>query len=355
MRFLSPAALCRTDDALLESLRQGKDLRRVAGSAVAAICLGAGAYGVAFGIWRGPEQALYSAAKLPVLLLAVALCTVGLGSMFAMVLRSRLTLERTWVCMLLSLAVAATVLLALAPVGIALDLLVPQPDPGLVGLTPTDPRLGGAHSVGRALLLMHTAAVAAAGTAGVARLRSLLLRLGLEAPVVRRVLSSWIAAQFCVGSQLCWLLRPFFGTAEAPPSFLPDHALRGNFFDAVAVLMRSTFGALAPLVLASVGVGATIALLRSLHGGQAWVTFEVDRAGLVVVGAHRRIVAWNQVVTAVAEGAVVVVDLAPDETLGAERLRMACDGDADAQALSRQVWAACHGGADGPYRRYAMG
>jgi hypothetical protein len=351
--WLSPAALCRLDGALLESLRRAKGLPAVARSAVVAILVGGGAYGVAFGAWRAPAQALYSAVKLPVLFLAVALCTAGLGGMLALLLRSRLTLEQTGVCMLLSFAVTATVLAALSPVAIAIDLLVPPPDPGLLGFEQTDPRLFDAHSVGSALLLMHTALVAAAGTTGVARLHTLLLGLGLERSVARRVLSSWIAAQFCAGSQLCWLLRPFFGAAEVTPSFLPAHALRGNFFEAVAALMNTTFGPMAPLALVCAGLAAVGILAQSLHGGPTWVAFEVDSTGLWIVGAERRLVAWNDVTSAMAEGADVTVDLAANETLGTERWRMACESGADAQALSRRITTARCGVEAGPFRTLA--
>jgi hypothetical protein len=347
-------SLCRADDSLLESLRQGRDLGRVGRSAITAICLGGAAYGIAFGAWRGPVQAAYSAVKLPALFLAVAVCTVGLGGMFALLLRSRLSLAQTWICMLVSFAVTAIVLLALAPVGMAFALLVPPPDPHFVGLSPSDPRLATAHAVGKALLLMHTAAVAAAGTIGVARLRDVLLGLGLELPVARRVLTSWIAAQFCVGSQLSWLFRPFLGAAEATPTFLPDHALRGSFFEAVAQSATSTFGPAAPLVFVAAGVVATTALVQTFREESAWAKLEVEIGGLVVTRhLRRRVLPWSRVATVTSAGVVVKVALAPDETLGVERFQTSCASEADAQALCRLISAASLDPENGPFRRYA--
>src|ERR1700722_314294 len=107
MTGLGWAALCRLDDRLLERLRRGEELPRVLVAAVGTILAGGAAYGVAFGIWRAPEQALYSAIKLPALMLSVALCTVGLGGICAILLRARLALGQTPVCLLLSFAVTS--------------------------------------------------------------------------------------------------------------------------------------------------------------------------------------------------------------------------------------------------------
>jgi hypothetical protein len=349
-------SLCGADDALVESLRQGRHLGRVGRSAVTAIALGGAAYGVAFGAWRGPVQALYSAAKLPAVFMAVAVCTVGLGGMFALLLRSRLTWAQTWTCMLVSFAVTAIVLLAMAPAGLAFALLVPPPDPGLVGLAPADPRLASAHATGRALLLMHTAAVAFAGTIGVARLRDVLLGLGLDPSVARRVLTSWIAAQFCVGSQVSWLFRPFLGADEVTPSFLPEHALRGTFFEAIGQAAHSTFGPAAPFVLVVAGVVTTGALLQALHEESGWSKLDVEIGGLVVIrGTRRRVLPWTRVAVVSAEDVVVRVELVADETLGTERFRTACSSEADAQALSRLISTARLDAGNGPFRRSGFG
>ncbi len=291
-------------------------------SAIATIIVGAGAYGLAFGIWRAPEQAAFSAVKLPALLLAVALCTIGLGAMLAMLLRSKLSLRQTAVCMLLSFAVTSAVLGAVAPMSIALDLLVPPPNPA---------KLAASLSVGRALLLLHTTAVAGAGVAGVVRLRTLLGRLGLEHAVARRVLVSWISAQFLVGSQLSWLLRPFFGEPRVRPTFFADHVLRGSFFDAVAMLMRSTFGAAAPFVFAASAIGLAITLVTMLRAEAKEVSVEMGGAGLLVEGA---LVRWCDIATVRCSGAAITIDLVADETLERETLRVPCKDASAAHALA---------------------
>jgi hypothetical protein len=328
MTLLRPTALCRLDEGLLERIRRGDDLRGVVLLAIGTILVGAGAYGVAFGIWRAPEQALYSAIKLPALLLSVALCTVGLGGMLAMLLRSRLSLGQTAVCMLLSFAVTSAVLGALAPVSIAFDLLVPPADPA---------RLAASLPVGRALLLLHTTVLAGAGVTGVLRLRLLLARLGLDHSVARRLLVSWISAQFLVGSQLCWLFRPFFGEPDVRVRFFAEHALRGSFFDAVARLMGSTFGPLAPVVFALFATASAATLVNMLRVTPSEVSVDVGSAGLAVKGATRRVVTWREIALVRAEGSRVTIDLRADETLGRGTLRVVCESGEAAAELARRI------------------
>ena len=307
------------DDTLIERVRRGEGMRGITASAIARIVMGAGAYGIAFGVWRAAEQALYSALKLPLMLLLVAVCTMGLGAMFAMMLRSRLSLRQTSACMLLSLAVTSIVLGSVAPISIALALVVPA----------------GAPRVGHALLLWHVVVLAAAGTAGVVRLRALLARLGLEHVVARRVLVSWITAQFLVGSQLCWLLRPFFGEVGVRPTLFAHDVLRGNFFSAVATLMRSTFGAAAPAVFALAALAALVMLMTALAPDGHEVGVELGRGGLAV--SDGRTIGWSEVVSVRCEGLLVLVELAPDETLARETLRVRQPNHDASRSLARRI------------------
>ena len=98
MPFVGASALARLDAALVERIRRGDRLGAILASSIAAIVIGAGGYGIAFGIWRAPEQALYGAIKLPLLFLATSACTIALSGMLAMLLRARLSLAQTAVC-----------------------------------------------------------------------------------------------------------------------------------------------------------------------------------------------------------------------------------------------------------------
>ena len=223
MRRLGASALVRLDDSLVERIGRGEGLGAVVASSIATIVVGAGAYGVAFGFWRAPAQAAYSALKLPLLFLAVAACTIGLGAILALLLRARLSFAQTTVSTLLSFAVASALLGASSPIALLVSVTVPPPDPAVLGLAADDPRAAPSMAVAQALLLLHVFVVACAGTAGVARVRALLLRLGNDQGVTRRVLVAWTAAQFFVGAQLSWFLRPFFGRPHLPPTFTDDH------------------------------------------------------------------------------------------------------------------------------------
>jgi hypothetical protein len=119
IRLIAPSALARLDDALIDRIRRGEALGEVLASSLAAIVIGAGAYGVAFGIWRAPEQRLYAAIKLPLLFLAAFACTTPIVAMLAMLLGARLSLAQTAVSIALSFAIGATLIS-----WIALQLLV---------------------------------------------------------------------------------------------------------------------------------------------------------------------------------------------------------------------------------------
>ncbi len=51
--------------------------------------------------------------------------------------------------------------------------------------------------------------------------------------IARRVLMAWLAVNLFLGSQLCWILRPFIGSPSLPVEFLRTEAFRGNFYETV--------------------------------------------------------------------------------------------------------------------------
>jgi hypothetical protein len=96
------------------------------------------------------------------------------------------------------------------------------------------------------------------------------------------------------------------------------------------------------------------ALLQALHEESGWARLEVEAGGLVAIrGTRRRVVPWSRVANATAEGVVVKVELFADETLGVERLRAACTGEAEAQSLARLIVTASLDAGNGPFRRHA--
>ena len=81
--------------------------------------------------------------------------------------------------------------------------------------------------------LTQVVIVAFAGIAANARLLRSLEALSGSRPVARRVLFAWLAGNLFLGSQLCWILRPFIGSPGLPVEFLRQNALQGNFYETI--------------------------------------------------------------------------------------------------------------------------
>ena len=193
---------------------------RYPGACILVILGGSGLYGSTVGLWRSQEQALYTAIKIPGLILLTCAGNAILNGMLAQLLGSALSFRQTWNAILLSFAAASIILGAFAP--IALFVLCNTPP-----LSATNAVVG--HSV---MLLMHVFLIACAGILG----NRLLLRSlnFLSAPTIaRHVLFGWLVGNLLLGSQLAWVLRPFIGSPELIVQFLRPDPLRGNFYEAV--------------------------------------------------------------------------------------------------------------------------
>ena len=104
------------------------------------------------------------------------------------------------------------------------------------------PMAGAARGTGYALIqLSQVAVIAFAGIVANFRLLQLLRHFAGSGAVAGRVLFAWLAGNLLLGTQLTWMLRPFFGTPSLPVEFLRSDALRGNFFEAVAYNLRFLF------------------------------------------------------------------------------------------------------------------
>jgi predicted membrane-bound spermidine synthase len=91
-------------------------------------------------------------------------------------------------------------------------------------------RSGGTYSF---IQVTHVAIIAFAGIIGNARLVQLLRELSGDRAIARRVLVAWLAVNLFLGSQLCWILRPFIGSPGLPVEFLRAAAFQGNFYETV--------------------------------------------------------------------------------------------------------------------------
>jgi len=229
-RSYGPAALCRMDRSLVRMMAHDVNCMRLAVPACTTILAGSILYGAAFGAWRAPAQALYSAAKMPVLIFSATLVSSLINIMLAQAMGSGLSSRQVWLCILTSLAIACALLGAISPVLFFFATQVPPPE------------APNAAAVYRALLLANTATVALAGVAGNVRLYQLLKALTGPGKVALRVLLTWIVVSGLVGCELSWVLSPFLAKPGiAIPLINPD-AFNGNFFEYLLRALRELPG-----------------------------------------------------------------------------------------------------------------
>ena len=190
---------------------------------LAVIVVGAGLFGAAVGSWRAPLQSLYTAIKLPLILLLTSLGNGLLNAMLAPLLGVNLSLRQSLLAVLMSFTIAAAILGAFSPL---LYFLIWNTPPLLAGASTN----ASAHSL---VLLCETGIIAFAGIAANARLLQLLRELSGSAGAARKVLFAWLAGNLLLGSQLAWNLRPFVGSPYLEVEFLRPNAFEGSFFEAV--------------------------------------------------------------------------------------------------------------------------
>jgi hypothetical protein len=271
------------DRSLTERIARGEGLRPIMVMATAAVLVGGGLYGFTFGMWRSVVQGVYSAVKLPLLILAVVACTVLINGLLAIVLRSRLTIRQSAVCVLLSLSITAVLLGALSPISFFFVSQVAPPLEGIAELDSTDPHYLENHRVAQLVLIFHVIVIAICGVVGNVRLFKLLEAVTGSRAVARRLLITWLAVDGFVGAQLSWLLRPFLCKPDLEPQFLRDDAFRGNFFEEIwGILFASSASVavilsllLVALVLIFFGL-AVRALVRYTPRQRAWANVADD-------------------------------------------------------------------------------
>ena len=80
--------------------------------------------------------------------------------------------------------------------------------------------------------------VACAGIVGNMRLLPMLSQWTANLGVARRVLFAWLAGNLFLGSQICWVLRPFIWEPHGPLRFISPEYLHGSFFETVFEAVR---------------------------------------------------------------------------------------------------------------------
>jgi len=228
-QFAEIGSLLRGEAAQLDLCTERRNLWRLP-VCLTVIVFGAGLYGAAMGCWRAPLQALYVAIKFPLIILLTTLGNALLNAMLAPLLGLNISLRQSMLAVLFSFTVASTILGAFSP----LTAFMVWNTPSLSGSV-NDVSIGTYNLV----QLTHVAVIAFSGVAGNLRLAQFLHRLSGNRAVVQRVLLAWLAGNLFLGSQLCWILRPFIGAPGLPVEFLRASAFKGNFYEAVfSAVMR---------------------------------------------------------------------------------------------------------------------
>jgi len=189
------------------------------------VVIGTAAFGGALGSWRARDQALYTAIKLPLILLLTALGNGLLNGIVAPLLGINLRLRQSLLAVLLSFTIAAAILGAFSPL---LWFLLWNVEP--LGTVAASPQSVTTHSF---ILVSETLMIAFAGIVANLRLARVLQDLSGSRVIARKVLFAWLAGNLLLGSQLAWILRPFVGSPTLAVQFLRPDALHGSFFESL--------------------------------------------------------------------------------------------------------------------------
>ncbi|HEY3760821.1 MAG TPA: hypothetical protein VGN23_03645 [Verrucomicrobiae bacterium] len=197
---------------------------------LAIIILGAGCYGAAMGWWRSPEQALFTAAKFPLVILLTVLGNALINAMLAPLLGLNIPFRQSFSAILMSFTVTAAILGAFSPLIAFMVWNAPPMSPEVIR--------GFTYEL---IKMVNVVVIAFAGTVGNARLFQTLVQLGGSKAVAGRILFAWLAINSFLGSQLSWILRPFIGSPNLPVEFFRVSALHGNFYENVFQSLQQIF------------------------------------------------------------------------------------------------------------------
>jgi hypothetical protein len=188
---------------------------------LAIIVVGAGCFGAATGCWRAPLQALFTAIKLPLAILLTTLGNALLNALLAPLFGLNLRFHQSLQAVLMSGTIACAILGAFSPL---LCFMIWNTPANASQATSTAYNL---------VLLSEVLIIAFAGVAANVRLLQLLEHYSASRVSAVKVLLGWLAGNLFLGSQLCWIMRPFIGSPGLPVQFFRTDAFRGNFYEAV--------------------------------------------------------------------------------------------------------------------------
>jgi hypothetical protein len=192
---------------------------------------GTALFGAAMGWWRAPLQAVYTALKLPLVILLTTLGNALLNAMLAPLLGVNLGLRQSLLAVLLSFTIAAAILGALSPLLAFVVWNTP----------PVHLELARSFLAYRFMQLCVVGGIAYAGVMANLKLLPLLQAAAVSRAAARHVLWAWLAGNLLLGSQISWLLRPFIGRPQDPVAFLGPDPFQGSFYETVIEALRALY------------------------------------------------------------------------------------------------------------------
>lgn len=201
---------------------------RLAAACIFLIIAGAGAYGAMVGAWRSGLQAVYTGIKLPMVFLLTSLGNGLLNGMLAPLLGLNISFRQSLLCVLVSFMFAAVILGSLSPV---VAFLVWNTPPLSATTALTSPEYG-------FLQIMLSVFVALSGIAANVRLFPLLCEWSSNRTTARNVLLAWLAGNLFLGSQICWVMRPFIWDPAGTTTFVGRQYWHGSFYETLFEALR---------------------------------------------------------------------------------------------------------------------
>lgn len=183
----------------------------------------AAVYGAVLAAWRSPLMAAYVAAKLPVVFVVSTLVVSVFCWMAGLATGADLRYGEVLDFVFAAMAIAGSILLALAPV-VFFFIVTGAPDTG------TRDELRFAHA---GMMLAHILVFAVAGVVGNCVLYRTLKRRVPAGCNLALLMALWLAAFAVVGCQLGWMMRPLVGSPNIAVEFLRSDALDSNFLESL--------------------------------------------------------------------------------------------------------------------------
>lgn len=180
-------------------------------------------YGAVLAAWRSPLLAVYVAVKLPVVFVGSTLIVSVFCWMAGLATGANFKYGEVLGQAFTAMAVAGSILLALAPVvGFLIWSGVPT--------SGTREEMRFAHAC---MMMVHIGVFSAAGVVGNLKLyRELKARISSGCNLLL-LLGIWLGAFAIVGCQLGWMMRPLVGSPNIVVEFLRSDALDSNFLESL--------------------------------------------------------------------------------------------------------------------------